>query len=91
MSSCDNVKPIDQSTAASAGSDSYVSLSKREMMISMMKFKAFEQMFRVIAVSDLPWETAETGVVTTDDSSLRDLFRNDWYAATCKTQLKNCE
>lgn len=42
---------------------------------------------RIIIVSDLPRETAETGIIAADDPPLRDLFRDDRYAATCKTQL----
>lgn len=34
MPSGDNVKPIDQSAAASAGSDTYVSLSKQETVLN---------------------------------------------------------
>jgi len=40
----------------------------------------------VTLLSDLPRETAETSLVTADDPPLRNLFRDDWYAATCKTQ-----
>lgn len=40
-----------------------------------------------IALSDLPRKTAETRLVATDDPSLCDLFRDNRYAATCKTQL----
>lgn len=81
----DNVKSIDQSATASAGSDTYVSLSKQETMVLNDEFRT--KVSRVIVVSDLPRETAEAGFVAADDPPLRDLFRDDWYAATCKTQL----
>lgn len=84
MSSGDNVKAIDQSTAASTGTDSYVSLLK-EIVLTISSKPELNP--RIIIVSDLPRETAETGIIAADDPPLRDLFRDDRYAATCKTQL----
>lgn len=84
MPSGDNVKSIDQSTAASTRTDPYVSLSKIRNGFNG-KSEIRTKMSRI--VSDLPRETAETGFVAADDPPLRDLFRDDRYAATCKTQL----
>jgi len=88
MSSGDDVEPVDQSAAASAGADSYVSLRSENGFIINDQFRKMGDPHRESRrVSDLPRETAETRLVAADDPPLRDLLGDDRYAATCKTQL----
>jgi len=87
MSSGDDVEPVDQSAAASAGADSYVCLRSENGFIINDQFRRMGDLREPRGVSDLPRETAETRLVAADDPPLRDLFGDDRYAATCKTQL----